>query len=190
MKKYSPKSQELNLKTATSYMKSLSYETHLMEEKLFPIPEAEGKRTRLLLYCFKSHISRKNEFIRKSVSKEYERKEGMNYHYTSSTDWETKCPRKIKWRRPAQFSLLLRQIYQTTGTWCPETCELSSQLSLSWFHAHKLPSDNLASQDVSLQWENVLVHWKVTFLSVNYSIGILYFILHSPVDLADVNQHA
>lgn len=48
MKKYSPKSQELNLKTATSYMKSLSYETHLMQEKVFPMPEAEGKRTRLL----------------------------------------------------------------------------------------------------------------------------------------------
>lgn len=139
-----------------------------------------------------SHISqeRMSSSENQSVSKEYERKEGMNYHYASSTDWETKCPRKIKWHKPAQFSLLLRQIYQTIGAWCPETCELSSQLSLFWFHAHKLPSDNLASQDVSLQWENVLVHWKVTFLSINYSIGILYFILHSPVDLADVNQHA
>ena len=64
-KKYSPKSQQLNLKTATSYIRSLSYETHLMEEKVFPMPEAEGKRTQLLLYCNKSHISRKNEFIRK-----------------------------------------------------------------------------------------------------------------------------
>ena len=53
-KKYSPKSQQLNLKTATSYMRSLSYETHLMEEKVFPMPEAEGKRTQLLLYCNKS----------------------------------------------------------------------------------------------------------------------------------------
>lgn len=45
-----------------------------------------------------SHISqeRMSSSENESVSEEYERKEGMNYHYASSTDWETECPRKIK----------------------------------------------------------------------------------------------
>lgn len=87
-----------------------------------------------------------------SVGKEQERKKGMNYQYTSSTDWGTKCLRKTKWYKRAH--LLSRQLYRTSKAWCNETCALSNQLSLFWFHVHKLPSDKPASQNVCLQWGN------------------------------------
>ena len=81
------------------------------------IPYARSRREKnpAVNYMVISHISqeRMSSSENESVSEEYERKEGMNYHYASSTDWETECPRKIKWCKHAQFCLLLRQIYQT-----------------------------------------------------------------------------
>lgn len=108
----------------------------------------------------------KKESENESISTGYKRTEGINYQHASSTDWRTKCPRKIKWCECVQFSLLLRQIYQTIRGWCLETHELSNPLSSFWFHAHELPSDNWTSQDVFLQGEKVLVCWKGIFLYI------------------------
>lgn len=43
---------------------------------------------------------------------------------------------------------------------------------------------------VSSEGMNGLVCWEVTFVPINYSVGILYSIFYSPVDLVEVTQHA
>lgn len=60
--------------------------------------EARKEKNLAVIILIKNHISqeRMSPSEKESVSKEHDRKEGMNYQYASSTDWGTKCPRKIK----------------------------------------------------------------------------------------------
>lgn len=110
----SPKSKDLNLKTGKSCMKSLLCEKWLQEERVLPLPEAETG----CYYTEKHHMSQERTSSSatetESVSKEHERKEGMNDREASSPDWATKRVRKINRCKRAHFALLLGQTYHTS----------------------------------------------------------------------------
>lgn len=103
------KAKSQTLKLVQVMWNAFYAKTALRKKKYSLCQKQEGKKSGCY-YVDKNHISqeRMSPSENESVGKEHERKEGMNYQSASSTDWGTKSPRKTKWCKHAQFSLLWR----------------------------------------------------------------------------------
>lgn len=98
----------------------------------------------------------------------------MTQQDASSTDRVTKCLRRVNWCKRAHFALLAETDLSDHQSPMPLNMWVSSRPSWFSLQAQELPSDNLACFP---QQGNVLVCWEGTFLSTNYTIGILHSVL-------------